>query len=393
VSPTPVKQTLVIEKIVFGGEGLGQVGGKACFVPDVAAGEKVEVEIIQDKKNFFKARLLRVIEPSPNRIAPACSYVPRCGGCQYQHMTYAEELASKDAQVREIFKKELGLGAEVIRPIEASPGPERYRTSVTLHSEKLKGGRGYSWGFFSRDNLTLVPVKDCLIADEAFRPILASISGVPPKEKDVSFKLGEGGKPVSGAEERFYKVNLAGQTLMANSKGFFQTNAAVTEKIVRDLKAAVDEAVPAVFLDLYGGVGTFSVLCATQIPKIAVFEESPYSLSALKMNKANHALAQLEIVEGRAERTFGPYWDAANPQKAFICLDPPRQGIAPGLAAKLASVNAEVIAYLSCDPATLVRDLKVLLAGGRFEMRSVRAYDMFPRTSHIEILTILTKKR
>ncbi len=380
--------SLIIEKVVFGGEGLGFIAGKACFVPDVLPGEKVEVEVGQDKKNFLRARLVRILEPSPHRVKPACFYTAHCGGCQYQHVSYKEELRIKENQVREALIKELELSDGSIGSIVPSDNQIRYRSSLTLHIPSSKKGGA---GFIGKDNKSIIPVTDCLLADEKMRPLFGAKLRLRGGEDRISYKLSDTGECISDQEERFFRIRLGEESLVASSKGFIQNNLSITEKIVTHLKSWVEESLPDTFFDLYAGIGTFGLLAAINAPKVICFEENPHALAALAMNREEREAARIEIIKGRVERTFPEYFSAHGKGKnVTVWMDPPRQGIEKRVCEFLSRQEGiNRIGYLSCDLATLVRDLKIILSGGRYTIEKVQHYDMFPRTKHVEVAVFM----
>jgi 23S rRNA (uracil1939-C5)-methyltransferase len=178
--------------------------------------------------------------------------------------------------------------------------------------------------------------------------------------------------------------------LLVSSQAFFQNNWEVTELISKKIAEVVAGLRPQIFFDLYAGVGTFTFLCATAVPKIVCVEENPHAVAALRMNREEFNWPQVTIQEGRVERVFEKLWRDAGVSDGLIFLDPPRQGLDQKLATFLAgSVNTKALIYVSCDPATLARDLKILLGTGNWKLGEIIPYDMFPRTKHVEAVAFL----
>ncbi len=386
---------LVIEKVVFGADGMGRLEGKVCFVPGVITGEKVLVRILSEKKNFSRARLLHLIESSPERVNPPCPYVTKCGGCQYQHMNYAEELRTKERQVAETLGKALGLASEVFQPIEHGEKYYGYRTSITLHktSEEETPQR---LAFVGQDNESAVFVDECLLADKKLEVIFTQLHSLTRNETSRTFKLSESGEIISSDTEADYAVKVGSETLLTNAFGFFQNNLEVTSLVANHLKTWVEEAKPERFIDLYSGVGTFSLLAARKVPEIFCFEENPYSTKCLAENlKVPGAVYRGKVEEKFPEfvesrRRVAPQDDAE--AKTMIFMDPPRQGITNTFASWLnRETPCKTLVYLACDPAILARDLKLITAGGKFVVKTVVPFDMFPRTKHIETLVLLKR--
>lgn len=383
---------LKIEKLVFGGDGLGFVDGKACFVERTLPGEKVVARVLTEKPNFMKAKLLRVLEPSPLRILPPCPYVEHCGGCQYQHLPYAEELAWKERQVIEAFHQAFRNRLVTILPVRRSPKEYGYRNSITLHRTSEKNAKPQRLGFIGHDNYSKVLIGHCMLADDRLREIFAAEHRLNRQEEKRGFKLDEKGRIFTTDEERLYRVRAGDRPLWTSSLGFFQNNIEVTELIAEKLRESVAALKPARFLDLYAGVGTFPLLAAQGVPEIHCFEDNPYSMGCLRRNAQELKLPVAGVFTGKVEKTF-PKFIARHPGAgSLVFMDPPRMGIASSLAAFLAKEEVgKNIFYLACDLSILLRDLKQILAHDRYQIREVAPFDMFPRTKHIEVLVWLEK--
>lgn len=383
---------LKIEKLVFGGDGLGFLDGKAVFVEGALPGEKVQARILTEKPNYTKASLLRVLEPSPHRIIPPCPYIERCGGCQYQHLPYAEELKWKERQVHESFLQSLQLDPVLIEPIQAGPKDYAYRNSISLHRTTEKNNKPQRLSFIGRDNYSKVLIDHCMLADDHLKEIFTTEYKLNRNEERRGFKLDEKNRIFTTDDERIYRVRIKEKSFWASSMGFFQNNIPVTELIGKKLATWVAALKPARFIDLYSGVGTFSLLSASTVPEIFCFEESTHSIGCARRNFKEHHAPLTGVFTGKVEKTF-PRFILQNPRPGtLIFMDPPRLGIASSLAHLLAKgESAENIVYLACDLQILIRDLKNILAGNRYQIQSVVPFDMFPRTKHIEVLVWLKK--
>jgi tRNA/tmRNA/rRNA uracil-C5-methylase (TrmA/RlmC/RlmD family) len=381
-----------IEKLVFGGAGLGFVDGKACFVENALPGETVLARVTSNKKNFCKAGLLEVLKASPHRLTPPCPYIRQCGGCQYQHLTYAEELRWKENQVRESFLQALKLDPALIEPVQFAAREYGYRQSVTLHRISSRSARE-RLAYIGKDNRSKTAVDRCLLADERLQGVFVSEHSLAAYEKDRTFKLSEDGRIFTSDKPEEYRAKMGESSLLTNSRCFFQNNHAVAKLAVDKIAGWVAQANPAGFLDLYAGVGTFSVLCAQNVPAIFCFEENPRGVECLRRNFAERKLPLRKVWEGPVEKTFPVFARENRGENVFVFLDPPRRGTEPGVAKLLASGKAgETIVYLACDLAILIRDLRIILSEGAYEIKSVAAFDMFPRTKHIEVAALLMKK-
>jgi len=312
-------------------------------------------------------------------------------------VSYPAELKFKESQVREILSRHAGTDPGLIRPIRWAAKEYGYRNSVTFHVKhsfkKNSLVKKVVTGFVGRDNQTLVPVQSCHLLDPRLAEIF-SASGGKNKEGRVTFKLSEEGRIIPDSEEIFFRIRLKGESLLVSSRGFFQNNLAVTELITDQVSKWVEEEAPEVFFDLYAGVGTFSFLSAKNIPRIVCIEESPAGFEALKMNRDERKLISMETLKGRVERDFPEYFRRSGQNKAVIFMDPPRQGIEAKLAHFIAQKSEAIsVVYLSCDPVTLARDIKIISSYGRYKVVEVVPFDMFPRTAHVEVaarFTLLT---
>jgi len=383
---------LKIEKLVFGGDGLGFVEGKACFVEGALPNEKVLARILSDKPNFMKARLVRILEASPHRIHPPCPYIERCGGCQYQHLPYSEELKWKERQVRESFAQAFKEEEIPILPIQQGAKEYGYRNSITIHRTTEKNNKPQRLGFIGHDNYSNVLIDYCMLADKRLREIFTAEHRLNRREEKRGFKLDEKGRIFTSDEERLYRISIGGRSLWTSSLGFFQNNIEVTELIAKKLAGYLGLLKPARFLDLYAGVGTFPLLTAHGVPEVHCFEDSPYSTGCLRRNVKELELPLAGIFSGKVEKTFPRFILHSPKSGTLVFMDPPRQGIASSLADFLAKEDVgENILYLACDLQILLRDLKQILAAGRYKIREVIPFDMFPRTKHIEVLTHLQR--
>lgn len=376
-----MEKEITITKIAYGGEGIGSVDGKICFVDNALPGETVLARIVEEKPKFMRARTARILAASPHRTVPECRYYGACGGCQYQHLSYEEELRWKETQVREHLSRNLKIDPALIRPIAGCAKPYGYRGSVTLHEAR---GRA---GFFGVDNKTLVEIETCLLAADPLMEVFKRKPG--GKDADTAYRVSSEGKVFSSAQDSFFDIRVGNKTITTHSKSFFQNNLEATEKLADKIKEKAAQISPAMFIDLYAGAGTFTLLSAPANASLVIAEESPWGLQALEKNLQRWNLTA-EVLKGKVERIFPEWLKKHNPQKAMLLVDPPRTGMDSRLAEKIAAhPGIENLAYVSCHLGTLTRDLGIILKNGRLKIREVYPFDMFPRTKHIEILVLL----
>jgi 23S rRNA (uracil1939-C5)-methyltransferase len=400
---------LTIESLVHGGRGLARADG-VVFVPFVLPGEVVEAEIVEKRKGFSIARLTEVLEPSPRRVEPPCPYFGRCGGCQWQHAAYDAQVEYKQAILRETLRRTGKVEPEFLPPL--SGGPHGYRRRASFQT-----GPDGSLGFFGEHSHTLVPVDRCLLLDGPLNTLLPALAGCrgwlsglsaieatsgqegvllglfgdPPKRSVLEALVEElpgvaGAVHVrSGAFAGARSVSIpAGEVELTVSAGsFFQANAALNARLV---EAAADSLGPLegkAVLDAYAGGGNFAFALARRAGSVTAVESVPSSAADAKATRRRLGLESVRIVRSAFERASlrGPF-DAA-------VVDPPRTGLTPKALAQLLALAPRKLAYVSCDPATLARDLNAL--SSRYAVRSVRLADMFPQTAHIEAVAALEK--
>ena len=396
--------TLKIEKNVYGGDGLGRMGsGRVAFVPGAFAGESVRAEILAEKKNYVTTRLVEVETPSPDRVKDVGPMVP---GMVYAPVSYAGELRLKQDQLENFLWKV----APTVLPLEVIPSPQplNYRNKVTYHTEKRQG----KWllGYRAEPEHRVVDVTEdplaCPAINAALPGIRSSVFALltqgaravrqSAKEADnvtirwtpldgVKWWLGEPPRDLELREQ------ADGRRFRVSADGFWQVNPAVGDRLAKLVRAAYEEAADRAphVLDLYCGVGVFGLCCAAPHPaqgRLVGIESGRSAVAAAKRNaEALGVKASFfcERVGGSLNRIkVGP--------QHMVIVDPPRGGLEPNVAPWLANRPAPRIVYVSCDPATLARDLDALMKSYRISY--VKLLDMFPRTARFETMVVLDRK-
>ena len=424
---------LKIEKLVYGGDGLGHDSGATVFVPYVLPGEIVVTTPVETKKKFVRARLERVAEPSPERIATPCPHFSVCGGCNYQHIPYDAQLAYKAEILRETLRRigRVEWAGEITT--HGSP-PYGYRNRAQWKvrpREKGEAGPGkktFEMGYFRANSTALCPVEQCPIVspllERSFKALRAALlAGELPRElreievfadsADSKLLLNAtfAGFPARADEhaERFRALvpevesllfhdptrermeldgpgfvtcEAAGAQFRVGHFSFFQVNRFLTDELVATV---VGDASGAVACDLYAGVGLFSVPLARRFQRVIAVESNPAAVRDLESNAAQATGITVRTAE--VERAI----ERLKEKLDLIVLDPPRAGLETGAAARLARMGAPRITYVSCEPPTLARDLTELLQGG-YEIRSVDLFDLFPQTFHMETVVKLERR-
>ena len=344
---------LTIADIAFGGKGVARHEGKVFFVPFVAPGDVVTVRVVKEKKKFAEAVLVSVDQPSTDRVAPVCPYFTRCGGCSYQHLAYETQLAVKSQQVEQTLRR-VGRFAEVpMRPIAPAPAPYEYRNRIRVH---VAGGVA---GFFAHDAHSIIDVERCAIASPEVNEALRRLRNAVVRDGDYSLRA-SGGGPY-----------------------FEQTNAAVTSELLALLESCVRRG-QALLVDAYCGAGIFAKRLAPLFEQVVGIEENPNAVERASRAAAPHE----RYVAGDVAELLGDLLSLHDATRTTVILDPPATGVVPRVTDALLGARPVEILYVSCNPATLARDLAVLASA--YTLSSVTPLDMFPQTAEIEVVAHLT---
>ncbi len=339
---------LKIEDVAFGGKGVGRDNGKAVFIPFTIDGEIVSAELVREKKQFAEAELVDLKESSPHRVNPECPYFGRCGGCAYQHISYEHQLAIKWRQVRDVLRRIGKLKDVPMRPIIPSPEQYGYRNRITVHAED-----GVI-GFFRRDSHRLIDIERCPISrDEVNRAL---------------------------AELRTQHVRDGHYTLRAGivPRVFSQTNEAVANAL-RDLIRQLIPLDQELLIDAYCGAGFFAKGLLDKFQRVIGIDWDRFAIEAADENattKENYITGDIEVELDRALQK-------REPAKTVVIVDPPATGLSANIRKLVVDLAPATLIYVSCNPATLARDLNELQP--KFTIDSVTPLDMFPQTAEIEV--------
>ena len=369
------RTTVRITDIAFGGEGVGRVDQFVVFVPFVLVDEEVEAEITEVKRQFARARLVRVLKASPSRVTPPCRYFTECGGCQYQHVEYGLQLEWKRKQIGDLMQRVGGFAREVVEPVIPCPAPYGYRNRVMVRSQWDKTKQSLNIGFLRADSRLVVDIDECQIAEPELNEQLRLVRAQPPPK---------GGLKVS--------MRLSPADWEVPRDSFFQNNFHLLPRLAGVVRERVREAGSRFLVDAYCGVGFFAIELADTVEMFAGVEIDHQAIQAAKRNAAARGRTNGEFIEGNAETLLPAILKRFDAGATTVVIDPPRTGCpASGLEALRKNRPAQVL-YVSCHPATLARDLNALCAGDVFELRHVTPLDMFPQTQHVECVADLRRK-
>ena len=364
--------TLRIEDIAFGGEGVGRAGDFVVFVPFTCLGDLALVRITETRKRFGRAQLVQILEPSPDRVTPACRYFGACGGCQYQHMAYEAQLRAKHKQVRDLFQRVGGISPEIVGPIIPCPKPYGYRNRIMIRSQWDKFKQGLNLGFIRHDSRLVVDITECMISEPGINEQIAYVRAHPPPKGDLKVVL---------------RIPPPGWEVPPDS--FFQNNFALLPELVRVVREFLKAAGTTHLLDLYCGVGFFSLELADTVERFTGIELDRLAIQAARRNAANRRAANGQFIAGATEEVLPRVLSRFPAETSTVLLDPPRKGCHPSTIEMLRSQPPRQLIYVSCHPATMARDLNILSAAGVFKVSAVRPLDMFPQTAHVECVADL----
>ncbi len=447
--------TLRIDKISSDGSGVGRNNeGFVFFVPFALPGETVEVKIIRLKKNYGLTQLISILKKSHERVPPPCKWFGKCGGCQLQHSSYQYQLKIKTDLVREAIAKIAHVIPETpISECAPSPLVWNYRNKASFPVRKTTTGT--KTGFFIKGTHEVVPVDTCLVNDRDIDLLYSAVSeglpsmglhgytetshggmvrhiiirkGIASSELLLSFVLkkrpnraqlknirdlanelkamnpclmgitcninshrgnvilGEETLLIGGRES--LSEDLAGLSFRYSSTAFFQINTFQAENL---FSYSCDEALvndTDSVLELYSGVGVLTSMLASRACRVTAVEEWSSSVESMKQNLIRNSLLNVSVVQGKVEDVTGELKDQNHD---IVVLDPPRSGCDEQVIDLIKEVNPSRIIYISCNPATLARDISRLFSSGNYILQKVKPFDMFPHTSHVETVATICR--
>lgn len=404
-----------LDDVGYTGECVGRTDGMVVFAAFGLPGEDVVVEVDERKRRYARGRVVEVLNASPGRVAAPCPLFGTCGGCEWQHVDYAVEVAYKERIVGEHLRRLGGFSDPPIRPILRAASPWRYRNQGRFSH------RNGVLGFTRRHSRAVLEVEDCLLMQEPIVAIIARLQGRVPRLHQVVIRHGartgsslvaphvpdvpdvETGQP-------FYEETLLTRRFRVSAYSFFQAS---TLPAARPVPESVGPVSPEILptdglsqadllalvvldrlaltgaesvLDAYSGVGTFTLLAAERARRVIGIEEARSATADAEHNARD--AGNVQLLTGRVEAVL-PQVDV---RLDAAILDPSRVGCAPGALAALLAIRPPRVVYVSCDPATLARDLKALCESA-YDLVDVQPIDMFPRTHHVEVVATLAARR
>jgi 23S rRNA (uracil1939-C5)-methyltransferase len=381
---------VTIERILPGGVGLAHVAGQTVFVALAAPGDCLRVRVESVRSRVAFASIEEVLQASPVRVEPPCPYFGRCGGCDFQQLSYEAQLDAKVEIIRDCLRRIARVEPPVEIPITPSPDPWHYRSRARWQHDPLRKLLGY----FERGTHNVCDVTRCPVAAppvekrlETLRQLLHE-DRLPEDAPEFEAVAGDEGVALAPSVEpedgREQARTIGGEHYRFDARCFFQINHALLEPLVREgLQDATGDAA----LDLYCGVGLFTLPLARRFARVTAVEGNPFAAEYARRNLADALLTNARVETSavgdwltRSRETLGPF--------DFILLDPPRAGAEAETIRHLLALRPRSISYVSCDPATLARDLRAFTSEG-YTINSIHAFDMFPQTHHVETVVHL----
>jgi len=427
---SPLLTGLKIEKIVYPGRSLAHDGGKVVFADRGLPGETVEAEVVRERKSFAEARTVRIVEKSSARVDPRCRHYLACS--PYQDMDYGTQLEVKKAQVEEIVGHALDAFSGALN---VTPSPEiwGYRNRIRLRIVR-QGGTARAVYHEPGERESFVPVDRCYLVSDAVNDLAAELVAFVGREEweavsdleiresrsrrrslvifhlESAARIEEMSGKLSGLHLRYPLSGIVGlvkdgtrvreETMggvgrleevvcgisyRVGARSFFQVNVAILEKVFDDMAEAVKGMPDATVADLYCGLGTFGLFLAGGAREVFGVEPDPANLRYLKKNIELNRAGNFSLCEGTSEAWLPELLERG---VDVVILDPPRKGVDPEVLRELAAARVPLVLYLSCNPTTLARDLKILRQA--YGVRDLKIYDFFPHTPHIETLAVLS---
>ena len=404
------EETLILDSFAYGGEAFGRSEeGRATFVPFALPGEKVRIQLVEEKRGFARGQLLEVLEASPERTQPRCPHFGDCGGCHYQNIPYGKQLQAKAGILRDQLQRIGNLEDPPVRSTIPSPNPWNYRNHVQFHFTD-EG----EFGFVNVRTVSgqgVIPISECHLPAESLlelwnqleidsipgldrvglrlgtaddRMVLLESSDPEPVEMELDLPVsvvyrGPGGTLVLGGDDHII-IDVLGRSFRVSSGSFFQVNTPMAEEMVTHLLENLDLNIQDVLVDAYCGVGLFSAFLAPRVARLIGIEAHPEPCEDFVVNLDE--FENVELYESPVEDTLVDLEIKSD----ILVVDPPRAGLGRRTLEGIQAFNPHTIAYISCDPATLGRDARYLTEMG-YRLRKITPFDLFPQTYHIESIS------
>ena len=394
-----------IEKLDNFGRGITYIDNKICFVKNALPGEKVEIEIVTEKSKYLEAIVNKYISKSLLRIVPKCPYYDECGGCNLDHISLEEEDKFKVRKVNDLLKKyaNSSIKAESIK----SNGTYKYRNKIVLHSD------GRVIGLYKGNSNDIIPIDRCLLVNDRINDIITLIRNInniksieirtsnDEKEALLNIKGNIDDDSIKSllnevdvlvvndkvlSKKSSIITSIGNKKYYLSNKSFFQINKETTKDLYDEVLNIIKDIKPNKVLDLYCGTGSIGIYIADHVKEIIGVEYCKEAFEDACKNKELNNLKNISFINSKVENEISKFKDNFD----LIIVDPPRSGLDKKTKNYLKLLDSKIIIYVSCDPVTLMRDIKDLY--NSYELKSIELFNMFPRTYHVECVCLLYKR-
>jgi 23S rRNA (uracil1939-C5)-methyltransferase len=453
------------------GDGVGRFGQRVVFVPDTVTGDRALVRLVRVKPQYAHGKLHELLEPSPQRVRPSCIVADKCGGCQWQHVSYEYQLEAKRNQVIQALERIGGFGQVLVEPVLNVAEPLHYRNKATYPLRRAEGGRmkdkkathsspiphpsslpdaSVQAGYYQKGSHQIVNLNQCPIQDERLNPLLAEVKQDIQKRgwslynemqhrgklRHLGLRIGrrtgemlltlvttdwklsdieaqaeewlqrypdlvgvcvnrnpDRTNTIFGSETRciagksYLLEEFAGLQFQIHPTTFFQIHTEQAEALLQVILAELNLQGDEIVLDAYSGIGTLTLPIARRVKQAIGVEVQPEAVEQAQLNAQLNHLENVTFLTGTVEQIL----PTLEIKPSIVLLDPPRKGCDAIVIQNLLTMQPERIVYVSCNPATLARDLKLLCADGHYEMSKVQPADFFPQTAHVECVVFLKR--
>lgn len=389
-----------ILKLDHQGRGIGKLNNKIVFVPNTLPGEIIEIEIIQEKKNYIEGKVKKYIKTSKKRIKPPCPYYNLCGGCNLMHMNYQDQLEYKQQKIENIIHKYTSQNIKINKIIPSS-NIYNYRNKITLHiKDKI--------GLYEDNSNNIIEIEKCLLADNKINNILQELKSKELQEDEIVIRSSYNdsliyyqnknnllnnikcpniiNKSILIKGNNYIIEKLKDYKFIISPTSFFQVNTRQTINLYEKIKELAHLNKNNIILDLYCGTGTIGLYLSKECKEILGVELNEDAIKDANKNKKLNNINNAKFIVGDAKQII----KKLNYKPDIIIVDPPRSGLFKGMINDLIKFKANKIIYVSCNPLTLSRDLKELI--NPYKIEQIQPLDLFPNTYHVECICLLTKQ-
>lgn len=433
------------------GDGVGRWGRRVVFVPDTVPGDRVAVRLVRVKPQYAYGKLQQILSPSSHRVRPGCIVADKCGGCQWQPIDYEYQLAVKRQQVVQALERIGGLVQPPVNPVLAAASPLEYRNKATYPLGRSSNGAGIQAGYYQKGTHRLINLNQCPVQDPRLNPLLAAVKQDIQRQgwrvydeqqhkgqvRHLSLRIGrrtgeilltlvvrnwnlpgveaqaqewlarypnlvgvclnhnsERTNTIFGSETRCIAGRLdlreefAGLQFQVQPDTFFQIHTEQAEALLAVMLDQLQLQGDEIVVDAYCGIGTLSLPLAQRVQQVIGLEVQPTAIALARQNAALNEIENVSFQVGRVETLLPTL--AVTPD--IVVLDPPRKGCDAAVIDRLNSTQPRQIVYVSCNPATLARDLKQLCQSGPYQLTRVQPVDFFPQTAHVECVAFLVRQ-